>query len=322
VELMTNEQEKNIRTSAMNQGTGEESAVEKMLKSTADLTTRKLTRHLLVGFLIMITMMSSGAREQRDYDDEQRPAPLCFPGDALLSVFDFSTDTFKMVEMSAVRPDEHVLVGHESSMSHSEPVLLELHSPAENSVKNVEFLRIVHDEGVLDVTADHFLRSLEHGMVPARELAIGDHLYAIPRTLSGLSAIPSKDVSFLPSRILTTERINKDGLFSKLTFSGKIVVNGVIASNYAMGHVDTFVVDKLKVTSLVETIGYDGINYLIHVLTFPLRVFHTYAPRQWRMSQFWSPSDLNAHRSVAGSGQPMYVDVVGRYAGHLLQIIL
>jgi len=251
-----------------------------------------------------------------------QPAGSCFPGDAFVPVFDEVVETFGQVPMRSVREGQQVLVGRGRSGVYTEPVLLEWHSPAENRTKNVEFLRLVHEEGVLDITESHFLLSVEHGMVPAGQLAVGEHVYALPGMLNNQSKFRVDEASFSPSRILARELIIKDGIFAKLTFSGTLVVNGVLASSYTLDSGGAFIPKEPKFVSLVKKIGYNGIHSMIHSLALPLRLIHKYAPASWRQNRFWSPYNANQHGSVASDGLPIYVDVVGRFAWAILQKFL
>ena len=138
----------------------------------------------------------------------------CFPGSSHVSLPDGSTKS-----LADVRVGDHVLV----SDGTYEPVLDFIHLQRDTQVP---YLRITSQNmsKALDISADHLIFLFEKGdeAVFAGELRVGDRL----------NMVLSNGV-IVPDNIINIERVTLTGLYAPLTPSGKIVVDGVLTSNYA-----------------------------------------------------------------------------------------
>lgn len=241
----------------------------------------------------------------------------------MVSVYNSTINALGKVSIGVLDNGQHVLSGYSmNSGVRFEPVLLEFHSPTENRRPAVEYMKIVHEEGVLELSMNHFVRSVERGMIPAKEVGLGEHIYALPQHLQDMKELPTGEVAFLESEVLSLGTLRKAGMFAKLTYSGELVVNGVVASSYTSDEFEQFLSDEHKRAAIIQKYGHDGVHKLIHAVAMPIRMFHTYAPQAWRTSKFWSPSDENAGASEEADGQPLYVGVVGTAIGAILDALL
>ena len=211
----------------------------------------------------------------------------------------------KRVVVANLKAGEQVLTANPTTHAlQFEPLLLDFHSSEENAASNLSYSRIFHHGGFLDISPNHFVDSVEHGMTPARNLMVGDHIYAIQNGTTSMS--------LSPSRILRRESVIKHGMFAKLTNSGTLVVNGVLVSSYTDDEVQSFVPDHV-LQNLKNMLGGDqGIHRLIHKLVAPMRWAHTYLPRSLVAGPFWSPSRSNMNKTIQRDALPLYVDYLGR----------
>jgi len=169
----------------------------------------------------------------------------CFPGQAEVKIQDQG-----LVKINSLQVGDRVLV--ESSSSGKlvyEPVLSFIHSGGVGAKS--EFLTIQHSTGSLRVSANHVLFvASAFGRVDkaAERIVEGDELLVVPAGASELAA---------PSRVLSvTREVSNLGMYAPLTPSGKVVVDGTVASNYATIHGMHF--------------GHEA----SHAAFFPLRAYH------------------------------------------------
>jgi len=228
----------------------------------------------------------------------------CYPADMEVIVPDV-IEGMKKVVVASLKAGEQVLTANPTTHAlQFETLLLDFHSSEENVASNLSYSRIFHHGGFLDISPNHFVDSVEHGMTPARNLMVGDHIYAVQNGTTSMS--------LSPSRILRRESVIKHGMFAKLTNSGTLVVNGVLVSSYTDDEVQSFVPDHV-LQNLKKMLGGDqGIHRLIHKLVAPMRWVHTYLPRSLAAGPFWSPSRSNMNKTIQRDALPLYVDYLGR----------
>ena len=94
-----------------------------------------------------------------------------------------------------------------------------------------EFLALTHaaSDRALRVTESHFVfakkqGALEARMVPASAVSVGDEL---------LVRHPEKPGELMPSRVTGIETVLDFGVYAPFTWSGRLMVDGVLVSNYA-----------------------------------------------------------------------------------------
>jgi len=152
-------------------------------------------------------------------------------------------------KISSLQAGDRVLVESSFGKLVYEPVLSFIHSGRVGTQS--EFLTIQHAAGSLRVSANHvlFVAGAFGRMDKAADRIVeGDELLVVPPGGSALA---------VPSRVLSVTREFTDlGMYAPLTPSGKIVVDGTVASNYATIHGMHF--------------GHEA----SHAAFFPLRVYH------------------------------------------------
>lgn len=144
----------------------------------------------------------------------------CFPGDAIVYTRDRGN-----VSMAALRAGDDVLAEtFPGGPLRYEPVLAFLHRRTE---KGGIYVEVVHDGGRLRVSPNHLVFvTAQIGRVdkPAGEIKVGDRLILV----DGSESVAKE------SKVLEVYHRNQAaGMYAPLTYSGTIVVDGVIASNYA-----------------------------------------------------------------------------------------
>jgi hypothetical protein len=183
----------------------------------------------------------------------------CFPGQAEVQMQDK-----RFVKINRLQVGDRVLVESSSGKLVYEPVLSFIHSGGVGTQS--EFLTIQHATGALRVSANHVLFvSSAIGRVDkvAEQIVEGDELFVVPAGTSELAA---------PSKVLSVTRERSDlGMYAPLTPSGKIVVDGTVASNYA--------------TISGMHFGHEA----SHAAFFPLRAYHKLGLSPL-LAPFWGPS--------------------------------
>jgi len=182
-----------------------------------------------------------------------------------------------------------------------------------------EFIQLNHQHGTFEATGTHFIYAVGRGMVPVDEVAVGEHILSLP-TWARNSSEYVEQAALVPSQVLSKTTVTKMGMFAKLTYSGRVLVNGVLASSYTMDEVNTYASADLR-AKLIRKLGYDGVHNMIHKVAFPLRAFHSIAPLAFRNNPFFAPADTNVKDSGV-DGLPMYVHHAGRLVGKALEFIL
>lgn len=166
---------------------------------------------------------ANGGRRRRGVGPYTAPSPptwapldggVCFPGAGLVEVRGRGP-----MPLEEVRAGDEVFAGGELH----EPVLGFLHAAPEFQSS---YLEVRHTHGVFRASATHIIftvdgREAKREDKHASELKVGDRL--LVATEDGLVA----------ARVLTITQTMGEGAFAPLTASGTIVVDGVLASNYA-----------------------------------------------------------------------------------------
>lgn len=145
-------------------------------------------------------------------------AGACFPGDAIVH-----TRAHGDVTLAALRRGDDVLVEtYPGGPLQYEPVLDFLHRRPE---KGGAYVELVHVRGRLRASPNHlvFVASQAGRMdKPAGEVSVGDRLFVVDGTTAS------------QSRVVEVRHLNDAvGMYAPLTYSGTIVVDGVVASTYA-----------------------------------------------------------------------------------------
>eukprot|EP00927_Polykrikos_kofoidii_P019602 TRINITY_DN19189_c0_g1_i1.p1 TRINITY_DN19189_c0_g1~~TRINITY_DN19189_c0_g1_i1.p1 ORF type:complete len:420 (-),score=36.61 TRINITY_DN19189_c0_g1_i1:66-1325(-) len=150
------------------------------------------------------------------------PRGACFPGEAMVFV-----EGSGVLPIRKLRKAERVLVQQQSGALVYEPVLGFLHSWRGEADDNASYLTIRHHEGVFRVSANHLVFT-EDGDKLANELKYGDRLLlASGVTATSLGLVRSVAV-------LGVDRgARSRDMYAPLTPSGTIVIDGILASNYA-----------------------------------------------------------------------------------------
>jgi len=157
----------------------------------------------------------------------------CFPGEASVTVKNVGA-----VPLQSLHSGDHVLV----KSGDYEPVLGFLHVTGTNEVSN--FLSVKHSNGQLRVSPYHVVFT-ENGDKLATDLVVGDKLLVAEN-----SGVVAREV------ISVMQSTGSSGMFAPMTPSGTVVVDGVVASNYA---------------------SYARVWFphsALHAVFFPVRAFH------------------------------------------------
>lgn len=178
--------------------------------------------------------------------------PMCFPAEALVQVYGRGA-----VPISTLLPGEWVLAAKPEVGA---PIVYERVLDWIHIAKGMEarFTVIRHEHGILRASAGHLVFSAAASGngdltdVPAGLLRKGDVIFAMP-------AANSTGSGLIPSRVLSIEHgLISSGMYAPLTSTGTIVVDGVLASNYATPSLEV----RLP-------------HWLAHAGLFPVRVFHS-----------------------------------------------
>jgi len=169
----------------------------------------------------------------------------CFPGEAVVQV-----QGRGLVPIASVRIGDLVLVAKPEAGA---PLEYEALLDWLHVAKGVEssFVTIHHEQGVFRASPNHLVfaasGNLGYDDMPAGLLRESDVLFAI------------KDNSLGPSKILAIEYDSFSlGMYAPLTHTGTIVVDGVLASNYA-----------------TPSRGVRLPHWLAHAVFWPVRIFHS-----------------------------------------------
>lgn len=148
-----------------------------------------------------------------DGAEEFFPTPIpddavCFPGTAVVSL-----ESGEKMSMNSLSIGDRVLVGNGE---YSE-VFMFTHKLAD--VEHDFVSLSTESEQTITATAGHYIPVVGKGLVAARAIEVGDHLF----TADGLS-----------SAVLQMKMVRGTGLFNPQTLAGDIVVDSIVASTYTM----------------------------------------------------------------------------------------
>lgn len=251
--------------------------------------------------------------------------PQCFPADATVMTQDGAGQILRK-RLEELQPGELVAVRGATGHIAYEPVLADMHSQAEHAQLDVPYLMLLHEHGSLNVTAGHFVFSKERGPVPAADLQVGEHLLVD----AGRGRLEASALLGPP------EALRKRGAYAPLTYSGTVIVDGVLASSYSFDHVLTYVASASVARRFVQLLGgYGGVHRMIHALTLPLRAAHALGlpealsalaslgvPGAALLLRGVVPDDRNKEVLSGTSSLPLYAQVVGQMVGSALQTVL
>jgi len=171
----------------------------------------------------------------------------CFPGEAVVLV-----DGRGEVPLARLRTGEMILVERQGQLGY-EPVLTFLHAIQGGSGKSMSFVTVIHTNGEFRASAAHIIlvkEGLSQRSILVGQLQVGDEVF---------NAVNQDAVWVLkPSRVVAIRRSStQSGMFAPLTSSGTIVVDGVVASNYASSSEEKHLSHRAA-----------------HAFLFPVRVYH------------------------------------------------
>lgn len=188
----------------------------------------------------------------------------CFPGSSVVQVQGSGSLT-----MERLRVGDHVLVERDHNNFVYEPVLGFLHAQS----ARFGHLRILHEEGVFRTSSSHLVfvaSDASEKSKLAADIVIGDRLVAHGRR----------------SKVLDITWDVSDGAYAPMTQSGKIIVDGVAASNYASAH------DGMKLA-----------HHVAHAFFFPVRAYHKLGIAKI-LAPFWTTLCRQHHSWLCnGAGQ-------------------
>jgi hypothetical protein len=243
----------------------------------------------------------------------------CFPADSVVDVFGRGPQSLSSVaagDLIAVAEPGRAEIRYERLLGdfHSEWAHRQL----------ATFIMISHDRGSLNVSANHYVATT-NGFTRAIDVHVGDELFAFATDRGSMRA----------SRVMGLSRHVKYGLYAPITFSGNIVVDGVLASTYTSDEFETFLPLDARRKLLAVLGGHDGVCRLMHVLAFPLRAAYALGlpafvarlaavdvPGSATLQSVLSATPRSASDSALGSDMPLYVELVGWGVGFVLQRVL
>jgi len=129
----------------------------------------------------------------------------------------------------------------------------------------LEFPQIETDahNTILEITGDHMVYIMEYMsifkeykrvLVPARDIQVGDHLRAANNHRTLLLALP---------RVTAIRKVQRRGAYAPFTFTGDLMVNDVIASNYI----------ALPPTFQQAGLSFENQHWLQHIVFAPHRLY-------------------------------------------------
>eukprot|EP00927_Polykrikos_kofoidii_P065664 TRINITY_DN61394_c0_g1_i1.p1 TRINITY_DN61394_c0_g1~~TRINITY_DN61394_c0_g1_i1.p1 ORF type:complete len:450 (+),score=58.90 TRINITY_DN61394_c0_g1_i1:102-1451(+) len=200
-------------------------------------------------------------------------SPSCFPSDAIVLVKGKGRVQLAELEpgkdsvLSAVRVRANSLREKDGWELRFDRVLAWLHN---EPFAEAEFLLIRHTHGQIRLTEDHLVfvrkqrkldlidRTVTTEPVLAREVRVGDAL-VVP-WIDGTTAWPE---------VMMIKRVVGRGLFAPLLRSGAVVVDGTIASCYAL---PLDIADAPLPRRICAAVGRDGVQSLARMVHLPLCV--------------------------------------------------
>lgn len=182
-----------------------------------------------------------GTHDGLCYNDSVQAS--CFPGSALVEVEQKGT-----TRLADVKLGDKVLVEN----GNFEPIYSFGHYAPSSKEGFIQLTTISRRE--LSLSAHHMVITINKGIIPALLVEIGDQL------VDGQGESDS---------VVSISRTLRQGLFAPFTPSGKIVVNGIIASNYVALQNSKFFLIGSTVTPFTH-------QWLAHTFTAPFRFYCKY----------------------------------------------
>lgn len=191
----------------------------------------------------------------------------CFPGDATVMLRPLAGHSGEHhVPIASLRPGDEVLVENAGALTYQH-VLGFLHAFQVENGEQVPVVKITHSSGVFRASSGHLVFAARGSPdnqrwedIPVGLLRAGDLLRVTVET-----ADPINVVQGVGRRILATSVVLQvqheswqQGLYAPLTSAGTIVVDGVVASNYATPP------------------GRRLTHHLAHIALFPVRAYHRF----------------------------------------------
>lgn len=204
----------------------------------------------------------------------------CFPGEAIVQ-----TQARGAVNLASVQPGEHVLVEEGGALSFA-PMLSFLHETHENGG---EYIELVHEQGRVRMTENHIV--FVHGPngridKAAGKVQLGEQLFAVVDGATQTSSV-----------LEINQKSMAMGMYAPLTRTGTIVVDGVVASNYALPDLSM----KLP-------------HSLAHFVLLPVRVYHALGLNNVMQALCKLPGGSDLLRCSASAYHP-YIDVIYKKLG-------
>jgi len=179
---------------------------------------------------------------------EEKSEMACFPGQAQVHTKE------GLIDMSELLTGDEVLVETAEGVLAFEPVLTFIHTvPAH---KTDGYVALKYEGGVFRASENHLVylcgangKEEERFERRAGDVRVGDRLCGLKR-----------ETGFLASEVFAVEqRRGARGMFAPLTFSGKVVVDGALASNYALP----------AASGLIK-------HSVMHATLLPMRAYYSY----------------------------------------------
>jgi len=220
-------------------------------------------------------------KEEGGEEKKEEGGMKCFPGEAIVQ-----TQTRGAVNLASVQPGDHVLVEDGGALSFA-PMLSFLHETRE---KGGEYIELVHEQGRVRMTANHIVfvngpngRSDK----PAGKVQLGEQLVAVVEGATQTSTV--LEINY-KSAVM--------GMYAPLTHTGTIVVDGVVASNYALPDLSM----KLP-------------HSLAHFVLLPVRIYHALGLHNVMQVLCKLPGGSDLLSCSASSQYHPYIDVIYKKLG-------
>eukprot|EP00928_Gymnodinium_smaydae_P028588 TRINITY_DN21768_c0_g3_i1.p1 TRINITY_DN21768_c0_g3~~TRINITY_DN21768_c0_g3_i1.p1 ORF type:complete len:522 (+),score=66.26 TRINITY_DN21768_c0_g3_i1:67-1566(+) len=202
-----------------------------------------------------------------DAKDKIETTPACYPGDAYANV-----ENRGATLMEELRVGDRILVQNSAGGLEFEPVLAFLHAHRSAAAEMpAHVIEVTHMHGVVRASPGHLLLTANSQDKLAKDILPGDQL----RVAQGMDVVSSNVLSV---RLTKSDR----GAFAPLTAAGNLVVDMVVASNYASP----------------ATAGLARVTHpLAHAVLFPVRLYHRVGIAS-TLAPIWS--------SVCGTEEPSW----------------
>lgn len=191
-------------------------------------------------------------------DKKEEKQTMCFPGEAVVRVKDRGE-----VPIATLMTGEMVLVQRQERLGY-EPVLTFLHAIQTSSGESMPFLTVTHTNGEFRASAAHIIFVREGSLkrsILVGHLQVGHEVFnavSTPKDFRDLTLGADAAWVMKPSRVVAIRRSStQSGMYAPLTSSGTIVVDGVVASNYASSSEEKYLS-----------------HWAAHAFLFPVRAYH------------------------------------------------